>query len=57
MLFLRWVVLLLLLVCVVSFVLFMTTGQPRFKVFGLTVLRWTLGAAFVFFGVLAFEQA
>ena len=57
MLFLRWVVLLLLLVCVVSFVLFMTTGQPRFKVFGLTVLRWTLGAAFVFFAVLAFEQA
>ena len=57
MLFLRWVVLLLLLACVVSFVLFMATGQSRFKVFGLTVLRWTLGAAFVFFAVLAFEQA
>ncbi len=53
----RWIVLLLLLACVVSFALFMVTGQARFKVFGLTVLRWTLGAAFVFFAVLAFEQA
>ncbi len=57
MLFLRWIVLLMLLTSAVSFVLFMTTGQSRFKVFGLTVLRWTLGAAFVFFAVLAFEQA
>ncbi|HYW58241.1 MAG TPA: hypothetical protein VE934_14900 [Polaromonas sp.] len=57
MLFLRWIVLLMLLTSAVSFVLFMTTGQARFKVFGLTVLRWTLGAAFVFFAVLAFEQA
>ncbi len=57
MLFLRWIVLLMLLVSGVSFALFMLTGQARFKVFGLTVLRWTLGAAFVFFAVLAFEQA
>lgn len=56
MLFFRWVVLLLLLVVVVSFVLYAGTGQLRFRRFGLTVLKWTLIAAFGFFAILILDR-
>ncbi len=57
MLLFRWVVLLLLLAAVVSFMFYVGTGQARFKRFGLTILKWTLIAAFGFFAVLILEQA
>lgn len=47
---------LFLLGAVVSFLLYAGTGQPRFKQFGLTVLKWTLIAAFGFFAVLVLER-
>ena len=56
MLFFRWLILLLLLSAVVSFMLYAGTGQARFKQFGLIVLKWTLIAAFGFFAALVLER-
>ena len=56
MLLFRWLILLLLLSAVVSFMLFVGTGQVRFKQYGLNVLKWTLMAAFGFFAVLVLER-
>ena len=56
MLALRWIILVPLLAAVVSFILYAATGQARFKRMGLRILTWTLAAAFVFFGVLIFDN-
>jgi hypothetical protein len=56
MLVFRWAILLLLLAAGVSFAFYAGTGQVRFKRFGLVVLKWTLLAAFGFFGVLILER-
>jgi hypothetical protein len=47
---------LLLLGCAISFACFAVTGQPRFKRYGLIILKWTLIGAFGFFGVLILER-
>lgn len=52
----RILILLLLLSAILSFACFAVTGQPRFKRYGLTVLKWTLIGAFGFFGVLILER-
>ena len=56
MLLFRWLILLLLLGAVVSFVFYTVTGDPRFKRYGLLTLKWTLIAAFGFFSVLILER-
>jgi hypothetical protein len=56
MLVFRWAILLLLLAAGVSFAFYAGTGQARFRRFGLVVLKWTLLAAFGFFGVLIVER-
>ncbi|HWI78646.1 MAG TPA: hypothetical protein VNS31_05570 [Ramlibacter sp.] len=56
MLVFRWAILILLLAAGVSFAFYAGTGQVRFKRFGLVVLKWTLLAAFGFFGVLILER-
>ena len=56
MLLFRWMILVLLLAAVVSFMVYAGTGQVRFKRFGLTILKWTLIAAFGFFSVLILER-
>ena len=56
MVFLRWLVLLLLLVAAICFACFAVTGQPRFKLYGLRILKWTMVGAFGFFGVLILER-
>jgi hypothetical protein len=56
MLLFRWLILLLLLGAIVCFVFFAGTGQQRFKRYGLVILKWTLIAAFGFFGVLILER-
>jgi len=48
----RALMLLMLVASGVAFVLYATTGQMRYRRFGLTVLMWTLLAGFVFFAVL-----
>jgi hypothetical protein len=56
MLLFRWLILLLLLAAVVSFVFYTATGQPRFKRYGLLTLKWVLIAGFGFFAVLILER-
>ena len=56
MLLFRWLILMLLLGAVVSFMFYAGTGQVRFKHYGLTILKWTLIAAFGFFAVLILER-
>lgn len=56
MLLFRWLILLLLLGAVVSFVFYTATGDPRFKRYGLLTLKWTMLAAFGFFAVLILER-
>ena len=56
MLLFRWLVMLLLLSAVVCFMMYAGTGQLRFKRFGLTILKYTLIAAFGFFAVLILER-
>ena len=56
MLLFRWIVLLLLLSAIVSFMFYAGTGQARFKRFGLIIVKWTLIAAFGFFAVLILER-
>ena len=52
MLLFRLLILLLLLCTIVSFALFIGTGQQRFKRTGLLTLKWALIAACTFFGAL-----
>lgn len=56
MLLFRWLILLLLLGAVVSFVFYTATGDPRYKRYGLLTLKWTMLAAFGFFAVLILER-
>ncbi len=56
MLLFRWLILLLLLVSGVCFAYYAATGQPRFRVIGWVVLKWTLLAALGFFAVLIAER-
>jgi hypothetical protein len=56
MLLFRWLILLALLGAAVCFMFYAGTGQQRFKRFGLTLLKWTLIAAFGFFAVLILER-
>lgn len=52
----RWIVMLLLLAAGISFAFYAGTGNPRYKRFGVVVLKWTLLAALAFFGVLFLER-
>ena len=56
MLLFRWLMLLMLLGCLVSFMFYLGTGQERFKRYGLKTLKWTVIAALGFFGVLILER-
>jgi len=56
MLLFRWTVMLLLLVAGVSFAFYIGTGQAKYRLFGLRVLKWTVIAALGFFGVLFLER-
>ena len=52
----RGAMLLLLVAAGVLFAFYAGTGEVRFKRYGLMVLKWTLIAAFVFFGVLILQR-
>lgn len=56
MLLFRWVLTLLMGAAGVSFVLFIVTGQAKYKRFGLAIVKWTLLAALGFFLVLAAQR-
>ena len=52
----RWLVLLLAFAAVVCFGLFIGTKDRRHLQRGLTIVKWTIVAGFVFFGVLIVER-
>ncbi|MEO7010191.1 MAG: hypothetical protein ABI156_13665 [Caldimonas sp.] len=56
MLLLRSVVLLLLGASLVCFVAYATTGRLQYRVLGIRVVKWTIVAGLVFFGVLILER-
>ncbi|MCX7227300.1 MAG: hypothetical protein NT071_17225 [Burkholderiales bacterium] len=56
MLLFRWLILLLLLGAVVSFVFYAGTGEPRYRRYGLIILKWVLISGFGFFAVLILER-
>lgn len=56
MLLFRWLILLLLIGAVVCFVFYASTGQQRFRRWGLLTLKWTLITAGGFFAVLILER-
>lgn len=47
---------LLLFSAIVCFAFSIATGQPRWRRMGLVIMKWTLIAALVFFGVLILER-
>jgi hypothetical protein len=56
MLMFRFVVFALLAAAAVCFGFYIATGKPHFKRWGIVILKWTLIAAFFFFGVLILER-
>lgn len=56
MLIARLLIGLLLFSAVVCFALSIATGQPRWRRLGIVIMKWTLIAGLVFFGVLILEQ-
>lgn len=56
MLLLRWLIFFLLLAAGTCFAFHAATGRPHYKRWGLVILKWTLIAAFGFFGVLILER-
>ena len=56
MLIFRWLILLLLLGALTSFIFYAGTGQARYKRYGLITLKWTLIAGLGFFVVLILER-
>ena len=56
MLIARWIVLLLLAGGLVCFAMYVGTGQQRFRVLGIRIVKWTVIAALGFFAVLILER-
>jgi hypothetical protein len=56
MLVFRTIVLLLLVSGLLSFAMYIGTGQPRWRALGVVIVKWTLVAGLAFFAVLALER-
>jgi hypothetical protein len=56
MLIFRWIFLLLLAAGAVSLAMYVGTGQPRYRVIGILLVKWTVVAALAFFAVLILER-
>ncbi len=56
MLLFRFAIFFLLLAAGVCFAFYIGTGQQRFRVWGIRILKWTVIAALGFFGVLVLER-
>jgi hypothetical protein len=55
MLIFRWIVLLLLVAGLLCFAMFIGTGQQRYRVLGIRIVKWTVIAGLGFFAVLILE--
>ena len=56
MLLFRWAMMFLLLVAGVSFAFYIGTGQQKYRLWGLKILKWAVIAGLGFFGVLILER-
>ena len=56
MLIFRWIILLLLVGGLLCFAMYIGTGQPRYRAWGLRVVKWTIMAGLGFFAVLILER-
>lgn len=56
MLIFRWIVLLLLVAGLLCFAMYIGTGQARWRMMGIRVVKWTVIAALGFFAVLILER-
>jgi hypothetical protein len=56
MLIFRWVVLLLLIAGLLCFAMYIGTGQLRWRIVGIRIVKWTVIAALGFFAVLLLER-
>ena len=56
MLIFRWVVLLLLVAGLLCLAMFVGTGQARYRVLGVRIVKWTIVAGLGFFAVLILER-
>ncbi len=56
MLIFRWIVLLLLVGAALSIAMWVGTGEVRYRVWGIRIIKWTVIAALGFFAVLILER-
>jgi len=56
MLVFRWLILLLLIGGMLCFAMYVGTGQLRYRVLGIRIVKWTVVAALGFFAVLILER-
>jgi hypothetical protein len=56
MLIARWIYLLLGVAAIVSFAMYIGTGQPRFRHYGIVIVKWAVFAGLAFFAVLVLER-
>lgn len=56
MLIFRWIVLLLLVAGLLCFAMYIGTGQVKWRVVGIRIVKWTVIAALGFFAVLILER-
>ncbi len=56
MLIFRWIILLLLVAGLVCFAMYVGTGQMRWRVLGLRIVKWTVIAGLGFFATLILER-
>ena len=55
MLIFRWIVLLLLVAGILCLAMYIGTGQQRYRVLGVRIVKWTVIAGLGFFAVLILE--
>jgi len=56
MLVFRWIVLLLLVAGLLCFAMYVGTGQLKWRMLGIRIVKWTVIAALGFFAVLLLER-
>jgi hypothetical protein len=56
MLVFRWILLLLLMAGLLCFAMYIGTGQPRWRVIGVRLVKWSVVAGLAFFAVLIAER-
>ena len=56
MLIFRWIILLLLVSGLVCMAMYIGTGQMRYRVLGIRIIKWTVVAGLGFFAVLILER-